>query len=263
MIVVGELINMTRKPVEKAWKLRDADAIASLARQQADAGADYIDVNSGVPGEEAACMAWLVEVVQQAVDLPLSIDTSHPEALEKALERVQKPPLINSVSAEKERWSGFLPRLKGVSCKVVGLLVGDGGLPKTIQDRLDNGAFLVEKFLGMGLREEDVFLDPCVMPVSTEPTAGSTCLASLAALEKRWPSGHRIAAVSNISFGLPVRSLLNRSFLALAMGSGLDSVILNPLDKGMIKALRAADALLGNDGYCREYLQAFRKGLLT
>jgi 5-methyltetrahydrofolate--homocysteine methyltransferase len=263
MIVVGELINMTRKPVEQAWKARDAEAIASLARKQAEAGADYIDVNSGVPGEEAACMAWLVEVVQQAVDLPLSVDTSHPEALEKALERVNKDPLINSVSAEKERWSSFLPRLEGVSCKVVGLLVGDGGLPKTTQDRLDNGAFLMEKFCKAGFSEEDVFFDSCVMPVSTDPAAGSEFLDSLRELKGRWPSTHRIAAISNVSFGLPVRSLLNRSFLALAMGAGLDTVIVNPTDAGILQSLRAADALLGKDDYCREYLQAYRKGLLT
>ena len=101
MMIVGELINMTRKPVEQAWKDRDEEAIASLARTQAEGGADYIDVNSGVPGEEADCMAWLVDVVQKAVDLPLSIDTSHPEALGKALERVKQVPLINSVSAEE------------------------------------------------------------------------------------------------------------------------------------------------------------------
>jgi 5-methyltetrahydrofolate--homocysteine methyltransferase len=263
MIVVGELINMTRKPVEQAWKEKDAEAIASLARKQAEAGADYIDVNSGVPGEEAACMAWLVDVVQQAVDLPLSIDTSHPDALEQALERVQKEPLINSISAEKERWTSFLPRLKGTSCKVVGLLVGDSGLPKTVQDRLDNAAFLIEKFLGEGFSEEDVFFDPCVMPVSTDPNAGSEFLVALHELEQKWPAAHRIAAISNISFGLPVRSLLNRSFLALAMGAGLDAVIMNPTDKAMIQALRASDALLGKDNYCREYLQAYRSGLLV
>jgi 5-methyltetrahydrofolate--homocysteine methyltransferase len=263
MIIVGELINMTRKSVEQAWKDRDEEAIASLARTQAEAGANYIDVNSGVPGEEADCMAWLVDVVQKAVDLPLSIDTSHPEALSKALERVQQEPLINSVSAEKERWSSFLPRLKGVSCKVVGLLVGDSGLPKTIQDRLDNAALLMEKFGEAGFEDQNVFFDPCVMPVSTDPAAGAELLEALRELEKRWPSTHRIAAVSNVSFGLPIRSLLNRGFLGLAMSAGLDAAILNPLDKGMVQMLRAVDALLGKDEYCREYLQGYRKGILT
>jgi 5-methyltetrahydrofolate--homocysteine methyltransferase len=153
--------------------------------------------------------------------------------------------------------------MKGTSCKVVGLLVGDRGLPKTIQDRLDNAAFLIDKFLAAGFSEEDVFFDPCVMPVSTDPNAGSEFLDALRELERQWPSTHRIAAVSNISFGLPARSILNRSFLALAMGSGLDAVILNPLDAGIVQALRASDALLGKDSYCRQYLQAYRKGLLA
>ena len=115
--------------------------------------------------------------------------------------------MINSVSAEKERWSSFLPLLKGVSCRVVGLLVGDSGLPKTIQDRVDNAAFLMEKFRAAGFADEDVFFDPCVMPVSTDPAAGAEFLDALRALEKQWPATHRIAAVSNVSFGLPVRSL--------------------------------------------------------
>lgn len=263
MIIVGELINMTRKAVGQAWKDRDEEAIALLAQRQAEAGADYIDVNSGVPGEEADCMAWLVEVVQKAVDLPLSIDTSDPAALERALEKVEKAPLINSISAEKERWSSFLPRLKGVSCRVVGLLVGDGGLPKTTRDRLDSGAFLMEKLGEEGFADDDIFFDPCVMAVSTDPEAGAECLHALRALEQRWPGTHRIAAVSNVSFGLPARSLLNRTFLGLAMSAGLDAVILNPLDAGMVQALRATDALLGKDSYCRDYLQAYRKGVLT
>ena len=145
---------------------------------------------------------------------------------------------------------------------MVGLLVGDSGLPKTIQDRLDNAAFLMEKFGEAGFADEDVFFDPCVMPVSTDPAAGAEILNALRELEQKWPGTHRIAAVSNVSFGLPVRSLLNRSFLTLAMGAGLDAFIMNPLDKGMVQALRAADSLLGNDEYCREYLQAYRSGLL-
>jgi 5-methyltetrahydrofolate--homocysteine methyltransferase len=262
MIIVGELINMTRRPVAQAWKERDEQAIASLARRQADAGADYIDVNSGAPGEEAECMAWLVEVVQKAVDLPLSIDTSHPGALERALDKTQKAPLINSISAEKDRWSSFLPLLKGVACRVVGLLVGDGGLPKTTEDRMKNAAFLLGKLGQAGFAEEDIFFDPCVMAVSTDPSAGAGCLDALRALERQWPRTHRIAAVSNVSFGLPARSLLNRTFLGLAIGSGLDTVILNPVDAGMVQAIRATEALLGKDGYCREYLQAYRQGLL-
>ncbi len=263
MLIVGELINMTRKPVREAWDARDEEAIASLARAQAEAGADYIDVNSGVAGEEAECMAWLVDIVQAAVDLPLSIDTADPKALETALERVRHEPLVNSVSAEKERWSSFLPRLEGVDCKVVGLLVGEGGLPKGIEDRMENAEFLMEKLTGAGIPEEKVYLDPCVMPVSTEPTLASSFLGSLAEMEKRWPASHRIAAVSNVSFGLPARSLLNRTFLTMAAAAGLDAVILNPLDKGNIQTIRAAEALLGKDEYCRAYLQAYRKGLFA
>lgn len=261
MIIVGELINMTRKTPQQAWKDRDRDTIASLARNQAEAGADYIDVNSGVAGEEKECMDWLVEVVQETVDLPLCIDTTSPDSLEVALKRVNKPPLINSVSAEKERWTSFLPLLKGVSCKIVALLVGEGGLPKTVQDRLDNAAFLTEKLQETGFSEEDIFLDPCVIPVSTETQAGSVFLESIRALKERWPKAHAIAGLSNVSFGLPTRSLLNHTFLTLAMGAGMDAAILNPTDPNIRKVLLPTGALLGQDPYCRKYIQGFRQGL--
>ena len=262
MIIVGELINMTRKAVGQAWIDKDRDFIAGLAMKQAEAGADYIDVNSGVAGEEAACMKWLIPVVQEAVDLPLCIDTAQAETLAVALEMVKKPPMINSISAEQDRWSTFLPLLKGVPCKVVGLLMGDSGLPKSVQDRLDNAAFLMEKLSAAGISSADIFLDPCVMPVSTDANAGKIFLESLGELKSRWPETHRIAGLSNISFGLPARALLNQNFLVMSMAAGLDSAILDPTRSSTYSALRAADALTGSDAYCRNYLQAFRKGTL-
>jgi len=263
MILVGELINMTRKGPGEAWEKRDAEAIAAMARRQAEAGADYIDVNGGVPGEEAACLEWLVSVVQEVVSLPLCLDTTHPQALEKALGLVKTPPLINSVSAEKERWSAFLPLLRGVPCKVVGLLVGDGGLPKSVADRLENAEFLIGKLQEAGFPDEDIFLDPCVLPVSTDSQAGAVFLASLQALKERWPRTHRIAGLSNVSFGLPARATLNRSFLGLAMGAGLDAAILNPTDRRIRETVLSAAVLLGQDSYCRKYLQGFRQGLIA
>jgi len=263
MIVVGELINMTRKKPQQAWADRDEETIEQMARDQAEAGADYIDVNSGVAGEEAACMEWLVNVVQRAVDLPLCIDTTNPEALEKALSLVKRPPMVNSVSAEKERWTSFLPLLKGVECQVVALLVGDGGLPRSVQDRLDNAAFLMEKLNENGVAESDIHIDPCVIPVSTDSTAGSVFLESIPALKERWSQVHFVAGLSNISFGLPARSLMNRVFLSLAMGAGMDGAILNPTDPNIVQVLLGTDALLGNDAYCRRYIKGFRKGLFA
>jgi len=263
MIVVGELINMTRKRPRQAWADRDEETIAQMARDQAEAGADYIDVNSGVAGEEAACMEWLVTVVQRAVDLPLCIDTTNPEALERALALARRPPMVNSVSAEKERWTSFLPLLQGVACRVVALLVGDGGLPRTVQDRLDSAAFLLEKLREAGVAEPDIFIDPCVIPVSTDSAAGSVFLQSLPALRARWAQVHFIAGLSNISFGLPARPLMNRVFLALAVGAGMDAAILNPTDPNIVQVLLGAEALLGKDAYCRSYLKGFRKGLFA
>jgi len=260
MIIVGEKINMSRSSVAKAWEQRDKGFIARLAADQAKAGASYIDVNSGVYGEETECMEWLLSIVQDAVDLPVSIDTTHPGALEKALSRVRRPPLINSVSGEKVRWSTFLPILKGVDCRVIALLMGDDGIPRSVEDRMKNAAFLIDKLVEAGITVDRIFMDPCVVPIASDPAGGRTFLESLPRITETWPEVHLIAGISNVSFGLPMRALLNRTFLIMCVAKGLDAAILDPTDPGMHPAILAARAVLAKDPYCMEYLKGFRKG---
>jgi 5-methyltetrahydrofolate--homocysteine methyltransferase len=262
VIIIGEKINMSRKPVAKAWEQRHASYITRLAKEQAEAGASYIDVNGGLYGEEAECMEWLLSVVQDAVDLPISIDTTHPGALEKALGKVKQPPLVNSVSGEKERLGNFLPLLRGVDCKVVALLMSDEGLPKTVDDRMRNATFLIDKLIKAGFGMDQIFVDPCVVPVASDPEGGKNFLASLPTIRGTWPGIHLIGAVSNVSFGLPLRSFINRTFLVMCIVQGMDAAILDPTDPEMHPRILASKALLGSDPYCMNYLKAFRKGIL-
>lgn len=261
MLIVGEKINMTRSPVAEAWQARDAGFVARLAREQAEAGAAYIDVNGGVYGEEVECMEWLVSIVQDAVDLPLSIDTTHPGALERALGLVKKTPMVNSVSCEKARREAFLPLLRGRDCKVVALLMSDQGVPKSAQERVHNAEGLMEDLLRQGLDAEQIFIDPCVVPVASDPGAGAAVLEALPLIKQRWPAAHLIAGISNVSYGLPLRGLLNRTFLVMCMAAGLDAAIVDPTDPGIRSAVLAGRAVLGQDPYCTDYLTWFRKGV--
>jgi cobalamin-dependent methionine synthase I len=262
MIVIGELINCTRKRVGAAAQNRDAEFIREVARNQASAGADILDVNGGIPGQEAECLAWLVEVVQGAVELPLCLDSSDPQALRRALPRCAKRPMINSITGEPSRFEAVLPLLKEFRPRVIALCMSAAGPPAGVADRVATASRLVDRLSAEGLALEDIFVDPCVLPASTGPEHGKAILEAVGEIRTRYPGVHISAGVSNVSYGLPLRKLLNEVFLVLLLGRGLDAAIVDPCDQQLMMNLRAAEALLGRDEYCVQYLRAFREGKL-
>jgi len=260
MFIIGELINCTRKRVGAAAQNRDAAFIQEVARNQANAGADMLDVNGGLPGQEAECLAWLVGVVQEAVQTPLCLDSSDPQALQRALPLCQKRPMINSITDEPARYEAVLPLLKEFRPKVVALCMSAAGPPSGIEDRVATACRLVDRLTAEGMALEDIYVDPCVLPVSTGPEHGKATLEAVGQIKTRYPGVHISAGVSNVSYGLPLRKLLNEVFLVLLLGRGLDAAIIDPCDQQMMMNLRAAEALLGRDEYCVSYLRAYREG---
>lgn len=258
MIIIGEKINCTRKEIVAACEARDSEKIDSIAKGQADAGADYIDVNSGIAGKDEEIMEWLLGVVLDTVDKPIAIDTSHPAALVKGFEMVKQKPLINSVSAEKERYEQFLPIIDGKDCAVVALLMSDKGTPTGVDDRVETTDFLVEKLTGAGVAVSDIFVDPCVLPASSAPGSGKDFILAIQKIKEKYPEIHITGGLSNVSYGLPNRKLLNRIFIAMCIAAGLDSAIANPMDREFMDAISAAEALIGLDEYCMNYLTAQR-----
>ncbi len=264
MFIVGERINTSRKAIGPAVESRDAEFIQKVAREQVEAGADFVDVNAGtlVDGEPDA-LAWLVETAQKAVDVPLCLDSPNPAALERALSVHRGKALINSITAEKERFAAVAPLVKKHGCSVVGLCMDDTGLPDSAATRVEIAGRLIADLGAMGIPEGDIYIDPLVRPVSTESNAALTVLETIASVRNRHREVHFICGLSNVSFGLPVRKLLNQAFLVLCMGAGLDGAILDPLDAGLMSLLRASEALLGRDDYCLRYIEAFRAGRLA
>jgi 5-methyltetrahydrofolate--homocysteine methyltransferase len=260
MLIVGERINATRKKIGEAVQAHDAEHIKAEAVKQVEAGANLIDVNGGIPGKETEFLQWLVDVVQEVVDVPLCLDSADASALEVALPKCNQPPMINSITFEKERLEKVTPLVTEHSAKVIALCLSDEGPPQDYDGRIEIAARLVDRLTGDGVPLENIYVDPCVFPVSTSSDSGSFVLDAINWIHSQYPGVHTICGASNVSFGLPVRKLLNSVFLAMLIARGLDSAIIDPCNTLTRACLLAAEALTGRDEFCTSYIEAFRAG---
>ena len=265
MIIIGERINATRKPVAKALRKKDAAHFRKEAETQLAAGAAYLDLNAGLgTGREKEDLAWLIETAQSVGELPLCLDSADPAVLEACLPLVRNPDImINSINGEAKRIGQLTPVIRRhPAAKVVALTMDDAGIPSDVEKRLG----ITEKLLGIlsscGVAEENVFVDGLVQPVSVDVRNAAVFLDFVAELKRRHPKVRTTCGLSNISFGLPKRSLVNRHFLALALQAGLDSAIMDPTEEGMTEAACVTQMLLGRDEFCLSYIRAAREGKL-
>lgn len=265
MLIVGELINTSRSVVSENVDKKDEKFIQELAQKQAEAGADYIDVNCGTKGaDEAATMKWLIENVKKVVETPLSIDSSNPDVMELGLKTAgSENVILNSISAEKARYKGMLPLALKYKTRVIALSNDDTGIPKTADEKFRVGKKLIEDLIKDGIPIENIYLDLLVQPLSISDRSGLELLNAIAMFKKEMPEVKLISALSNISFGLPNRKLLNRIFMVQTLTAGMDAYILDPADKEVMGFLYATEALIGHDKYCSKYLMAHRKGFFN
>ncbi|QTA78984.1 Dihydropteroate synthase [Desulfonema limicola] len=262
MIIIGELINSSRKAVADAIENKDAGIIQKLSKDQDQAGADYIDINAGTfVGRELECMKWLLENVQKVTDKPCTIDSPDPNVIQAALEIHKGIPMINSISLEKERYDKLMPIIAGTDIKVIALCMSDEGMPTTMEDRQKIADKLVNGLVKNNVNIENIFIDPLVQPISVNKEFGMEFLCSIENIMKNFKGIHTVCGLSNISYGLPARKVLNRAFMTMAVSRGLDAAIIDPLDKKMMRAIIAAQALSGQDDFCVNYLQAYRSGM--
>ena len=260
MLIVGELINASRKAMGPAIKARDAGLIIKTARDQHLAGADYIDINAGIFVEqEADYMKWLVTTVQEAVDAPCCIDSPDPKVIEATLPLHKGTAMINSISLEEARYGNILHLVAGTDLKVVALCMSDDGMPETAEDRLKISERLINGLVKHNVSLENIYVDPLVQPISTKDRFGVEFLDAVESIMTRFQGVHTICGLSNISYGLPMRKLINRTFATMAVARGLDSLIVNPLDRQMMANLITAETLAGCDEFCTKFLQAYRE----
>ncbi|HWR13586.1 MAG TPA: dihydropteroate synthase [Terriglobales bacterium] len=261
MLIIGEKINGTRKLVGKAVLERDADHIRRLAISQVEAGADALDINAGTPPDrEPDDIVWLINTVQEVVDKPLCLDSPNPAALIAGLSATKQLPIINSISAEPHRLTGVLPLVARHGCRVLALALDGGTIPNTPEGRMGIIRRLFEETRKADVPDSNMYVDALVMSVGTDSNACLVTLATMRAIRAEFPDAHLTAGLSNVSFGLPARTLLNRAFLTLAIEAGLDSAIIDPTDRGIMETLYATNAVLGKDRHCAQYNRAFRAG---
>jgi 5-methyltetrahydrofolate--homocysteine methyltransferase len=261
MLLIGEKINGTRKLVNKAVLERDAAYIRHLAVSQVEAGAGALDINAGtMPDREPDDMVWLIRTVQETVDTALCLDSANPAALLAGISATRQVPIVNSISMEEQRIRGVLPIVAQHGCRVLALALDGSTIPMSCEGRMAVVRRLFEETRKAGVKDEDVYVDPLFMSVGTEGEACLIALATMRAILAEYPTAHLTGGLSNISFGLPARTLLNRAFLTLAVAAGLDSAIADPTDRGLMETLYATHAVLGLDPNCRQYNRAFRAG---
>jgi cobalamin-dependent methionine synthase I len=264
MRIIGEKINGTRPQVAHAIEGRDVAYIQELAVRQAEAGATWIDVNAGTrKSKESEDLIWLIETVQPLVQVPLCLDSANPEALAAAVDVVERTPMINSISGEPHRLDGILPIVAEHGCPTIALAMDGSGIPETSEGRMQVVRKLVEATRANGVPDENVYIDPLAMTLATNTESALITLDTMQAIRQEFPETHLSLGLSNISFGLPARSLINRVFLILTLAAGLDCAILDPLDRELRAVLISAKLVLGHDRHCLDYTRAFRAGLFT
>ncbi|MBA3028235.1 MAG: methyltetrahydrofolate--corrinoid methyltransferase [Desulfobacteraceae bacterium] len=263
MLIIGEKINGTLKKTASAITGRDCDFIRDLALRQVRAGAAYLDVNAGTGGgKEAEDLVWLVNTVQDAVDVPLCLDSADPAVIGVAMAHVKHTPMINSISGEQARLDGILPLAKDKGSPVIALLLDDAGIPVDVEKRLTIAMRIIHQTRKAGLPDSHVYVDPLALAVSTRQDGALIALETIRALKRECPEIKFCMGLSNVSFGLPARTLVNQAFIAQAILAGLDAAIMNPMEQGLVNMIYATELVLGRDRFCRHYTQAFRSGMI-
>ncbi len=259
-VIIGERINPTgRKLLGKEMAEGNFDRVRQDAVAQVEAGAHMLDVNAGVPmGDEPAIMAEAIRIVQSVVDVPIAIDSSVVAALASGLEAYQGKALVNSVTGETERLESVLPLVAEHGAAVIGITNDETGISHDIDVRFSVAKKIVERAELYGIPREDVLIDPLAMPVGAVHGAGVTFIQLVQRIREELGVNTTCGA-SNISFGLPGRPSLNAAFLAMIIGAGMTSAITNPLESEMVKAILAADALLGHDENCAAWITYYKK----
>ncbi len=256
-VMIGEKINPTGiKKLGQALVDKNMEYVQYLAKRQVDWGADVLDVNVGHPQiDEAEIIPMVVEAIKSVVDVPLCIDSNEPKILEAGLRVAPGKPLVNSVNGEEKQLASVLPIVKDRGAAVIGLTIGDEGIPATPEGRLAAAGKIIERAAKMGIPIEDIIIDPLVMTVGHNSSAALVTLKTIELIRKEYGVNMSLGA-SNVSFGLPDRHSVNASLLSLAMQAGATCSITDPIKLG--SAIRATDLLLGKDANSMRYLKYFR-----
>ncbi|MDB4349351.1 dihydropteroate synthase [Omnitrophica bacterium] len=261
MLVIGELINGMYKNVGNAIKTKDKAVIQDIAKKQVAAGANMLDVNTGPASSDPKNdIKWLIDAIQEAVDVPLALDSTKADVIEEGLKIAKKNALINSATADDEKLNTLLPMAKKYSAKLIGLAMDKKGIPRDRNQRSELALKIVSSCMEQGFPLEDLYIDPVVLPVNVAQPQGLEVLESIKEFKLLSdPPPKTVVGLSNVSQGTKDRSLINRTYLVMAVGFGLSAAIVDPLDRELMDAVITAELLLNKNIYCDSYLDAYKK----
>ena len=263
MIIIGEKLNGAIKSVAQAIKDRDEQFIRDLATRQLDCNADYIDICSGLPEQDAEVLEWMIGLIQKDhPDVRFSLDSPNPDSILKCMDLCKNPGMINSVSLETGKIEKLFPAAaERKGWNIVALLLDNTGMPTSVEKRMENFEAIIQKAKEYGIAESRLYIDPLVFSIATTPEGFLHFIGAAKQIKETHPDIHIVSGLSNISFGLPYRKAINHAFLVGAMINGMDSAIMDPLSRDMLGGVYATEALLNLDEYCIEYLSAYRDDL--
>lgn len=256
MILIGERINTGFKDIKQAVLDKNPAPLKDWAKQQAAAGAHYLDVNLGAVSGKPEDMIWMIEQVQSVVDTPISIDTNKLAILTEAIKACKKPPLLNSTTCSPEKLNPFIELAKKYNASMIGLAMDESGSPKEVSKRVECAGLIAAAWMEAGLPMEHLYLDPIVMPVKfMQDQAGFFLDAARQFKMLSDPSPHISCGLSNIASKATEKKLINRTFLVMAIACGVDAAILDVQDTDLLAAIKTAELLMNKEIYADAYLQ--------
>ena len=262
MIIIGEKINGSIPRTATAIAEKNEKYIRTLAKKQTAARASYLDVCASVsPEKEIETLKWLVDIVQSETDLPICLDSPNANVFKEAIGLCKKPGMINSVSMEGDKIDQVFPVIAGTGWNVIALLCDNSGIPQDAAQRINVFKEILKKAESYKIDPSRIFVDPVVEMLCTSEDGIAKITETIRTVKEICPSVHITSGASNISYNLPMRKFINRGFIILCMGAGMDSAIIDPTNEDMLALIYASEALLGRDEMCMEYISAFRDGL--
>lgn len=261
MFIIGELINGMYANIGKAIKEKNKEIIQKCALEQVRSGADALDINCGPASKQPVSdIQWLIEAIQEVTDKPLALDSSKPQVIESGLKVIKNKAIINSTTADPEKMDILVPLAKKYNTKLIGLAMSSKGVPQNKNQRLELAATIVAYCSEQGFPLENLYLDPVVLPVNVAQAQMKDILESIPEFKIiSEPPPKAIVGLSNVSQGACNRSLINRTFITMAIAIGLDAAILDPKDSDLMDAAITAELILNKQIYCDSYLEAYRK----
>ena len=261
MIIIGEKLNGAIPSMSKIIEARDEEGVRDLVRRQVAAGANYLDICAGrAPEHEEEELRWLIDIVQSETDTPLCVDSPDPNLLKKIVPTVKGKGIINSVSGEGQKCEILSPVVQETGWAVVALTGANSGIPNEAEKKVEIAFSLIEKAATYGITPDRIYIDPLVLSVSAVNDAMLNFAQAIRTIKAQYPTVKFTSGLSNISFGMPYRKIINQIFMIMSMEAGMDSAIMDPTNRDLYASILATEVLLNKDPYCRKYNRAYRAG---